>query len=86
MKQGCLSVAEMVAIGFGFQPNYFTNTILKGNYVLSSTAIDLEKVKLGDIIIAFHRDFDLLTIHGKARFPGLFSWLNTGEKFMVQVP
>jgi len=54
--------------------------------MLSPTAADLEKSKKGDVLGAFHRDFDLLTIHGKARFPGLFSWLNTGEKFMVQVP
>lgn len=41
---------------------------------------------MGDVLAAFHRDFDLLTIHGKSRYPGLFAWLNTGEKFMVRVP
>ena len=54
--------------------------------MLSPTAVDLNRVKKGDVLAAFHRDFDLLTIHGKSRFPGLFAWLNTGERFMVQVP
>jgi len=54
--------------------------------MLSPTAVDLQRTKKGDVLAAFHRDFDLLTIHGKARFPGLFAWLNTGEKFLVSVP
>lgn len=54
--------------------------------MLSPTAVNLEKVKNGDVLVGFHRDFGMLTMHGKSRFPGLFSWLNTGEKFMVNVP
>jgi hypothetical protein len=54
--------------------------------MLSPTAVDLQKSKVGDVLVAFHRDFDLLTIHGKTRFSGLFAWLNTGEKFIVRVP
>lgn len=46
--------------------------------MLSPTAYDLQKRKVGDVIAAFHHDFDLMTIHGKARFSGLFAWLNTG--------
>ena len=46
--------------------------------MLSPTAYDLEKRKVNDVIAAFHHDFDLMTIHGKARFSGLFAWLNTG--------
>lgn len=49
--------------------------------MLSPTAVDLQKTKVADVLAAFHRDFDLLTIHGKARYGGLFAWLNTGEKF-----
>lgn len=54
--------------------------------MLSPTAVDLSTTKVGDVLAAFHRDFDLLTIHGKARYSGLFAWLNTGEKFIVRVP
>lgn len=54
--------------------------------MLSPTATDLKKIKPGSVLAGFHYDFDLLTIHGKARYPGLFAWLNNGVKFSVEVP
>lgn len=78
MKNGSLTIAEMAAIGLGFEPNFLANTIKNSDFMLAPTAVDLEKTKVGDILAAFHRDFDLLTIHGKSRYPGLFAWLNTG--------
>lgn len=86
MKKGCLAVAEMAAIGLGVEKNFLSNTIVNGAFMLSPTAVDLNSTKVGDVLAAFHRDFDLLTIHGKARYSGLFAWLNTGEKFVVRVP
>lgn len=86
MKNGCLTVAEMAAIGLGVEKNFLSNTIVNGAFMLSPTAVDLNSTKVGDVLAAFHRDFDLLTIHGKARYSGLFAWLNTGEKFVVRVP
>lgn len=76
----------MASIGFGMEKDFLPNTIANGAFMLSPTAVDLQKSKVGDVLAAFHRDFDLLTIHGKARYSGLFAWLNTGEKFMVRVP
>lgn len=76
----------MAAIGLGLEKNYLSNHIVNGDFMLSPTAVDLEKSKVGEVIAAFHRDFDLLTIHGKSRYIGLFAWLNTGEKFLVRVP
>jgi isopenicillin N synthase-like dioxygenase len=43
-------------------------------------------LKINDIIGAFHRDWDLFTVHGKCRYAGLFAWLLTGERFPVTVP
>jgi len=53
---------------------------------LSPPALDLNKSKVGDVITGFHRDWTLFTVHGRARYPGLFAWLLTGEKFAVQLP
>jgi len=86
MRNGCLTVAEMAAIGLGLDKTYFSNYIANGDFMLSPTACDLERSKVGDVLAAYHRDFDLLTIHGKSRYSGLFAWLNTGEKFIVRVP
>lgn len=85
MKNGCMAVAEMLAIGLDIERNYFVDRMVNGA-LLSPTAVNLEKVKDGDVLVGFHRDFGMLTIHGKSSFPGLFSWLNIGEKFMVNVP
>jgi hypothetical protein len=73
-----LTVAEMAAVGLGLEHDYFWRTIINGAFMLTPTAVDLQKSKVGDVVAAFHRDFDLLTIHGKARYSGLFAWLNTG--------
>ena len=33
-----------------------------------------------------HNDLNLLTIHGKSRYPGLFAWLRDGTKMQVRIP
>ena len=76
----------MAAIGFEIEKDYFLKSILNGVGHLSPTALDLTKMKSGQVMTAFHHDFDLLTIHGKPRYGGLFIWLNTGEKVKVLVP
>jgi hypothetical protein len=86
MKNGCLTVSEMLALGLGMEKSFLHNTVVNGAFHLAPTAVDLERTKKGDILAAFHRDFSLVTIHGKSRFPGLFAWLNTGERFQVKVP
>jgi hypothetical protein len=76
----------MAAIGLGLDKKFLSSRIENGFFMLSPTACDLQRCKKGDVLAAFHRDFDLLTIHGKARYSGLYAWLNTGEKFLVTVP
>jgi isopenicillin N synthase-like dioxygenase len=34
----------------------------------------------------FHYDLNLLTIHGRSRFPGLHIWLRDGRRVAVRVP
>lgn len=83
LKRAGFAVAEMSALGLGLKPNSFTQKIDNGFYYLSPPALDLSKSKPGDVISAFHRDFDVFTLHGKSRYNGLYAWLNTGEKFLV---
>ena len=58
----------------------------RGPHKLAPTGSDLTRYKVGTIFAGFHYDFNFLTIHGKSRYPGLFAWLRTGEKFTVSVP
>jgi len=78
----------MTAIGFGLERDTITNLTQEGPHLLAPTASDLEKYgKLNTVLAGFHYDFNLLTIHGKSRFPGLHIWArNTGERIPVKVP
>jgi isopenicillin N synthase-like dioxygenase len=86
MLNGCNIVAEMAAIGLGLERSTFSDMIKRGPYKLAPTGSDLKRYKVGTVLAGFHYDFNFLTIHGKSRYPGLFAWLRTGEKFSVAVP
>lgn len=86
MINGCNTVAEMAAIGLGLERNIFTKLLKGGPHKLAPTGSDLVRYKVGTVFAGFHYDFNFLTIHGKSRYPGLFAWLRSGEKFSVSVP
>ena len=86
MVNGCYTVSEMAAIGMGLERNTFTKMLDGGRHKLAPTGNDMEKNKVGTIFAGHHYDFNFITIHGKSRYPGLFAWLRTGEKFPVKVP
>lgn len=86
MINGCETVAQMAAIGMGMDRNIFSEKMKGGPHKLAPTAADLVKHDVGTVFAGFHYDFNFLTIHGKSRYPGLFAWLRTGERFTVAVP
>ncbi len=86
MINGCMTVAQMAAIGMGLERDTFTKLMVYGPHKLAPTGSDLVKHKVGTVFAGFHYDFNFLTIHGKSRYPGLFAWLRTGERFTVSVP
>lgn len=45
-----------------------------------------DKPKLGTVLASFHYDLNLLTVHGKSRFPGLTVWRRDGVKTAPVVP
>ena len=71
-------MSEMIALGIGLEKEDLRRTIENGFYFLSPPALNLHNSKPGDVISSFHEDLDLLTVHGKTRFPGLYTWLNNG--------
>lgn len=85
MIKGCFTVAEMAAIGLGLERNTFTE-LINDEHKLAPTGSDLMRYDINTVFAGYHYDLNFLTIHGKARYPGLFAWLRTGEKFEVEVP
>ncbi|KAK9838948.1 hypothetical protein WJX74_006582 [Apatococcus lobatus] len=81
------SAAEMAAIGFGLDRHAITNVMHLGPHLLAPTGADLSQHSmLGSCYAGFHYDLNLLTIHGKSRFPGLFVWLRDGRRIPVRIP
>lgn len=80
------SVAQMAALGMGFENDFFTERLRGGQHLLAPTGSDLKKHAPGTVFASFHYDFNFLTVHGKSRYPGLFIWLRDGSKIPVVVP
>ena len=87
MLSSVTTCAHMAAIGFGLPPNAFTSLMEMGPHLLAPTGSDLAKHDALDSTLAgWHNDLNLLTIHGKSRYPGLNAWLRDGTKISVKVP
>jgi len=86
MLDACFTVARMLALGFGFEEETFTEKMKHGSHLLAPTGSDLSRYDVNTIFAGFHYDFNFLTIHGKSRFPGLFIWLKDGTRVPVAVP
>ncbi|EQC35117.1 hypothetical protein SDRG_07351 [Saprolegnia diclina VS20] len=80
-------LVEMAAIGLGLEKDAFQKRMQHGPHLLAPTGSNFAKYgNLNDVLAGYHYDLNLLTIHGKSRFRGLYIWLRNGEKALVRVP
>jgi isopenicillin N synthase-like dioxygenase len=86
LHEACLTVSRMLAVGFGFEEETFTEKMREAAHLLAPTGSDLSKYNKGTVFASFHYDFNFLSIHGKSRYPGLFIWLKNGTKIGVSMP
>ena len=89
MMSAVYSASEMLGEGLGLKEGRtaFTSRMKYGPHLLAPTGTNLERFGAKDTVIAgFHYDLNLLSIHGKSRYPGLYVWLRSGEKVLVKVP
>lgn len=81
------AAAQMAAVGFGLPRDAFSNLMANGPHLLAPTGADLaQNGQLGKVIAGYHCDLNFMTIHGKARFPGLYVWLRDGRRVPVRIP
>mmetsp|Transcript_6798 Transcript_6798/g.18255 ORF Transcript_6798/g.18255 Transcript_6798/m.18255 type:complete len:431 (+) Transcript_6798:65-1357(+) len=81
------TVAKAAAVGFGLPPDALLERMKCGPHILAPTGSDLERHgEVGTVLAGYHSDLNLLTVHGKSRFPGLFVWTADGTKVAVKVP
>ncbi|GAA6058079.1 hypothetical protein JCM3770_002253 [Rhodotorula araucariae] len=88
IKQAVEGVSEMLAVGLGLERDTFLRAGEYGSHLLAPTATDLNKFgKENEIFAGFHSDLNMLTIHGRSRYPGLHIWArNTGKRINVKLP
>lgn len=82
------TVARMLAIGLKLEPDALVDKLHLGPHLLAPTGTDLSRHGecVGATIAGFHYDLNVLTIHGRARFPGLYVWTRDGRRVAVAVP
>lgn len=81
------SVAEIAARGWGLEPDAFVKRLHLGPHLLAPTGIEIgTSPKVGSVFAGFHTDLNFLTVHGAARYPGLFIWLRNGRRIAVRIP
>lgn len=82
------TTAEMLALGLGLPRDAFCEKMERGPHLLAPTGADMAKYgsQVGSTMAGYHYDINMLTIHGKSRFPGLFVWTSTGKRIPVAVP
>lgn len=78
-------VLEMLNLAMGLEDGYLVELNKGAPNLLAPTGSDLNRYKVNDVFAGFHYDLNLLTIHGKGNYPGLFAWTRKGEKFNVTV-
>ncbi|GJQ09030.1 hypothetical protein GpartN1_g5334.t1 [Galdieria partita] len=80
------TIAEMLAIGLDLPRDAFLRLLAKGSHLLAPTGVDIDRYEKGHVVAGFHYDLNFLTLHGKARYPGLFIWTREGIRIPCKVP
>jgi len=87
LLEAVTACAEMAALGLGLHRAAISSLMRQGPHLLAPTASDLSKYsRVGQTLAGWHSDLNLLTIHGRSRYPGLHVWLRDGSKVAVCVP
>lgn len=76
----------MAAVGMGVDIDTFSKRMVGGAHLLAPTGSDLVRHDVGTTLAGFHYDIALLTVHGKARYPGLYIWLRDWTRLAVKIP
>ncbi|PNW74125.1 hypothetical protein CHLRE_13g586400v5 [Chlamydomonas reinhardtii] len=81
------AVAGLAAVGLGLQPAALQELMCGGPHLLAPTGSDLDvNSRTGGVLAGYHYDLNLLTVHGRSRFPGLYVWLRDGRRVAVRIP
>lgn len=81
------TVLAMIEHALGTAPGCLRDLTVGGPHLLGPNAANLDALNtVGTIINVYHRDLNLLSIHGPATYPGLRIWLRNGTSMYVKMP
>ncbi len=88
LMRAALAVAELLAIGLGLEKDAFTELMQGGAHLLAPTGTDMERYagEVGRTLAGYHYDISMLSLHGRARYPGLYIWTAEGKRLPVVMP
>ncbi|KAI9915352.1 hypothetical protein PsorP6_008102 [Peronosclerospora sorghi] len=87
MLSAITDLLQLLALGLGLDKHLLVDLVKNGPHLLAPTGSNFNVFnQLHDVLAAYHYDLNLLTIHGKARFPGLYIWLRDGTRTAVNIP
>lgn len=88
MLETLQTVAQMIGTGLKLDnPLLLKEYMQFGPHLLAPTGSNFNTHgQLNTVLAGYHYDLNLLTIHGKSRFPGLFVWLRDGRRVRVNIP
>ena len=74
-------------MGLGLDDVFALTTVLHdGPHLLAPTGVDVSlHPEIDTCIAGYHTDLNLITAHGKARYPGLYIWLRNGKRMAVRL-
>eukprot|EP00127_Corallochytrium_limacisporum_P002049 Clim_evm37s99 gene=Clim_evmTU37s99 len=80
-------ILHCYALACGAEGDLLTKKIMNGHHLLAPTGVDLSTHNhVNTIMAGFHYDLNLLSLHGKANYPGLAIWTREGKKMEVKMP
>lgn len=82
-----LSLARMLALGYGLPEDTFTRLMEKAPHLLAPTGANMTRYAHGTVLALAHYDFNgPFTLHLQSNCPGLIAWTADGIPFLVRVP
>ncbi len=77
---------EVMSRGAGSTETTISGHMNEAPHILGPTGSKLEEVPVGTVLAGLHYDFNLITVHGRSRYPILICWTIDGTPFVASPP
>ena len=86
LNRTTMTVYEMTALALGLDRKAFTKISSGNERYLIPGGSNIGRERVGTVFTAYHYDFNLTSIQGRTRYPGLYAWTRDGSRVAVNPP